>query len=51
MLIGLWLGFFVVATVSALVEWLVGGNAGIFAAMVDSIFAVGELSVGVMVLV
>ncbi|EPN16642.1 hypothetical protein A249_06172, partial [Pseudomonas syringae pv. actinidiae ICMP 18804] len=32
MLNGLWLGFFVVATISALVQWLMGGNAGIFAA-------------------
>lgn len=28
MLNGLWLSFFVVATVSALAQWLVGGNAG-----------------------
>ncbi|WP_277751390.1 nucleoside recognition domain-containing protein, partial [Pseudomonas syringae] len=47
---GLWLGFFVVATISALVQWLVGGNAGIFAAMVESIFAMAKLSVEVMVL-
>ncbi|WP_440801647.1 nucleoside recognition domain-containing protein [Pseudomonas syringae] len=50
MLNGLWLGFFVVATISALVQWLVGGNAGIFAAMVESIFAMAKLSVEVMVL-
>ena len=30
MLNGLWLGFFLVAAVSALAQWLVGGNAGIF---------------------
>ena len=47
---GLWLGFFVVAMVSALAQWLVGGNAGIFAAMVESIFAMAKLSVEVMVL-
>ncbi|MCB1653018.1 MAG: hypothetical protein KDI41_03430, partial [Pseudomonadales bacterium] len=50
MLNGLWLSFFVVATVSALVQWLVGGNAGIFAAMVESIFAMAKLSVEVMIL-
>ncbi len=50
MLNGLWLGFFIVATVSALAQWLVGGNAGIFAAMVESIFAMAKLSVEVMVL-
>ena len=38
MLNGLWLSFFVVATVSALAQWLVGGNAGIFSATVESIF-------------
>jgi spore maturation protein SpmA len=50
MLNGLWLGFFVVAAISALAQWLVGGNAGIFAAMVESIFAMAKLSVEVMVL-
>jgi spore maturation protein SpmA len=50
MLNGLWLGFFIVAAVSALMQWLVGGNAGIFAAMVESIFAMAKLSVEVMVL-
>jgi spore maturation protein SpmA len=50
MLNGLWLGFFVVAAVSALAQWLVGGNSGIFAAMVESIFAMAKLSVEVMVL-
>jgi len=50
MLNGLWLGFFLVAAVSALVQWLIGGNASIFAAMVESIFAMAKLSVEVMVL-
>lgn len=50
MLNGLWLGFFVVAAVSALAQWLVGGNSGIFAAMVESIFAMAKLSVDVMLL-
>ncbi len=50
MLNGLWLSFFIVAAVSALAQWLIGGNAGIFAAMVESIFAMAKLSVEVMVL-
>ena len=50
MLNGLWLGFFIVAAVSAMAQWLIGGNAGIFAAMVESIFAMAKLSVEVMVL-
>lgn len=50
MLNGLWLGFFVVAAISALAQWLVGGTAGVFAAMVESIFAMAKLSVEVMVL-
>ena len=50
MLNGLWLSFFVVATVSALAQWLVGGNAGIFSAIVESIFAMAKLSVEVMIL-
>ncbi|CAI8811996.1 spore maturation protein A [Pseudomonas sp. IT-P258] len=50
MLNGLWLGFFIVAAVSALAQWLIGGNAGIFAAMVESIFSMAKLSVEVMVL-
>lgn len=50
MLNGLWLGFFVVAAISALAQWLVGGNADVFAAMVESIFAMAKLSVEVMVL-
>ncbi|WP_313738869.1 nucleoside recognition domain-containing protein [Pseudomonas sp.] len=50
MLNGLWLGFFLVGAVSALGQWLIGGNAGIFAAMVESIFAMAKLSVEVVIL-
>ncbi|AIR88972.1 nucleoside recognition domain-containing protein [Pseudomonas cremoricolorata] len=50
MLNGLWLGFFLVGSISALAQWLVGGNAGIFAAMVESIFAMAKLSVDVVIL-
>ena len=49
MLNGLWLGFFVVATLAALARWL-GGDPGVFAAMVESLFAMAKLSVEVMVL-
>lgn len=50
MLNGLWLGFFVVAAVSAFTRWLAGGDATIFGAMVESLFAMARLSVEVMVL-
>ena len=50
MLNRLWLGFFLTATVAALAQWLVGGNAGVFAAMVASLFDMAKLSVDVMIL-
>lgn len=50
MLNGLWLGFFAVAALSASSRWLLGGDAGVFAAMVESLFAMAKLSVEVMVL-
>src|SRR3989338_1142835 len=50
MLNGLWLGFFVVAAGAALSRWLIGGDAGVFAAMVESLFAMAKLSVDVMLL-
>ncbi|TCS35767.1 spore maturation protein SpmA [Paucimonas lemoignei] len=50
MLNGLWLSFFVVAALSALGRWLFGGDAGVFAAMVESLFGMAKLSVEVMVL-
>ncbi|MBO3275963.1 nucleoside recognition domain-containing protein [Pseudomonas schmalbachii] len=50
MLNGLWLSFFVVAAVTALARWLLGGEATVFAAMVESLFAMAKLSVEVMVL-
>nr|WP_314875454.1 nucleoside recognition domain-containing protein [uncultured Pseudomonas sp.] len=50
MLNGLWLSFFVVAAISGMAQWLVGDNAEIFKAMVESIFAMAKLSVEVMVL-
>ncbi len=50
MLNGLWLGFFLTAAISALGRWLVGDDAGVFAAMVESLFAMARLSVDVMIL-
>ena len=46
----LWLGFFLVATASALWRLLVIGDASVFAAMVESLFAMAKLSVDVMIL-
>jgi len=46
----LWLGFFVTAAIAAMAQWLMGGNAQIFAAMVEALFAMARLSVEVMVL-
>lgn len=50
MLNTLWLGFFVTAAIAAMAQWLMGGNAQIFAAMVEALFAMARLSVEVMVL-
>ncbi|MCV4044080.1 nucleoside recognition domain-containing protein [Pseudomonas aeruginosa] len=50
MLNGLWLGFFLVAAASALARWLIGGDATVFAAMVESLFAMAKLAVEMMVL-
>ncbi|MBX9754881.1 MAG: spore maturation protein [Pseudomonadaceae bacterium] len=50
MLNGLWLGFFLTATLAALSRWLLGDDSTVFAAMVESLFAMAKLSVEVMVL-
>lgn len=50
MLNGLWLGFFVVAAVAAFGRWLIGGDPAVFAALVESLFAMARLAVEVMVL-
>jgi spore maturation protein SpmA len=50
MLNGLWLGFFVVAAISAVGRWVIGNDPGVFAAMVESLFAMAKLSVDVMIL-
>lgn len=49
MLNGLWLGFFMVAATAALVRWI-GGDPDVWAAMVESLFAMAKLSVEVMIL-
>ncbi len=50
MLNALWLGFFAVAALSAFGRWLIGGDPAVFAAMVESLFAMAKLSVEVMIL-
>ncbi|MFT3720133.1 nucleoside recognition domain-containing protein [Pseudorhodoferax sp.] len=50
MLNGLWLAFFLTAGASALWRWLAGGDAEVFAAMVQALFGMAKLSVEVMVL-
>ena len=50
MLNALWLGFFVIAAVAAAAQWLLGGQAQVFADMVQALFAMAKLSVEVMVL-
>ena len=49
MLNGLWLGFFVVAAIAGVTRWI-GGDPGVWAAMVESLFAMAKLSVEVMIL-
>lgn len=49
MLNALWCGFFAVAALSAAARWI-GGDPGVFAAMVESLFAMAKLSVDVMIL-
>ncbi len=50
MLNGLWLSFFLVAAVAGVARWLVGGDATVFAAMVEALFAMAKLSVELMLL-
>ncbi|MDE1894335.1 MAG: spore maturation protein [Xanthomonadaceae bacterium] len=50
MLNRLWLGFFLTAAVAALARWLVGGDEGVFAAVVAALFDMADLSVKVMLL-
>ena len=50
MLNRLWLGFFLTAAIAALARWLIGGDSGVFAAMIGSLFDMAKLSVEVMIL-
>jgi len=50
MLNGLWLGFFLVAAVASFGRWLIGGDATVFATVVESLFTMARLAVEVMVL-
>ena len=50
MLNAIWSAFFLVAAATALLRWLVGGDAGVFAAMVESLFAMAKLSVDLMII-
>lgn len=49
MLNGLWLSFFLLGAAAALARWLIGGDAAVFGAMVESLFAMAKLSVELMV--
>ncbi|AHL77274.1 membrane protein [Stutzerimonas stutzeri] len=49
MLNGLWLGFFLVAAIAALGRWLLGGDPAVFAALVESLFAMAKLAVEIMI--
>lgn len=50
MLNRIWLGFFLVAATAACARWIGGGDSGVFAAMIASIFDMARLSVEVMIL-
>lgn len=50
MLNGLWLGFFLIAALTAFGRWLMGGEPAVFAAMVEGLFAMARLAVEVMIL-
>lgn len=50
MLNGLWLAFFLIAATAALYQWLVLGDAEVFARLVTSLFDMAELSVSLMIL-
>lgn len=50
MLNALWLGFFLVSALAAVLRWLLGGDPEVFARMVGSLFDMAKLSVDVMVL-
>jgi spore maturation protein SpmA len=49
MLNAIWSSFFIIAAASALLRWLVGGDPGVFAEMVEALFAMAKLSVDLMI--
>lgn len=49
MLNGLWLSFFIVASIAGVVRWW-GGDPDVWAAMVESLFTMAKLSVDIMLL-
>ncbi len=49
MLNSLWLGFCLIAAIAALMRWLIGGDPTVFAALVESLFAMAKLAVEVMI--
>lgn len=49
MLNGLWLSFFIVASIAGLLRWI-DGDPAVWAAMVESLFSMAKLSVDVMLL-
>src|SRR5256885_12565331 len=44
MLNALWLGFFLVAALAALAQWLGGGQVGVFSVIVQARFCMGRLA-------
>lgn len=50
MLNGLWFAFFAIASLAALYQWIVLGDADVFARLVASLFDMADLSVSIMVL-
>jgi len=50
MLNSLWLAFFLIAAAASLIQWLVVGDAEVYARLVASLFDMAELSVNVMLL-
>ena len=50
MLNRIWLAFFLASAVAAVLRWLAGGHADVFAAMVSELFDMARLSVEIMVL-
>lgn len=48
MLNTLWLGFFLVAAVSAMARWLIGGDPAVFSQIIEALFSMARVSVDIM---